>query len=78
MKPITPKSISYECCENCHNDFGKMLDYCGKCGRNLCASCMAEGHCGEVPAMSGNAICEIEVQELTIKMWNELHPQSAG
>lgn len=28
-------------------------DYCAKCGKNLCADCMAKGCCGNVPALSG-------------------------
>jgi hypothetical protein len=42
-------------CESC----GKsavgydLFDYCAECGKNLCPECMAKGHCGEVPAISG-------------------------
>lgn len=32
------------------------IDYCAKCGINLCSRCMAEGCCGEVPAVSGWAV----------------------
>jgi len=31
----------------------ELLDYCAKCGANLCDNCMAKGHCGQVPALSG-------------------------
>jgi hypothetical protein len=31
----------------------ELLDYCAVCGANLCADCMAKGHCGHVPAISG-------------------------
>lgn len=31
------------------------LDYCAGCSKDLCASCMAKGCCGQVPAASGNA-----------------------
>jgi len=30
-----------------------LYDYCPSCGKNLCASCMAKGCCGKVPAVSG-------------------------
>jgi len=30
-------------------------DYCAKCGKNLCARCMAKGCCGSAPAESGEA-----------------------
>jgi hypothetical protein len=29
------------------------LDYCGVCSKDLCAECMAHGHCGHTPAVSG-------------------------
>ena len=71
MRPITNKSISYECCELCHADYGKMLDYCAKCGKNLCAKHMAEGHCGEVPALSGNLETEKWMQEHAGEMYEK-------
>ncbi len=33
----------------------KLHDYCAVCGANLCTECMAKGHCGNVPALSGMA-----------------------
>jgi hypothetical protein len=32
-----------------------LLDYCAECSRDLCPSCMAQGCCGHVPALSGEA-----------------------
>lgn len=31
-----------------------LLDYCAVCGADLCDTCMAKGHCGHVPAISGS------------------------
>ena len=31
----------------------ELHDYCAVCSRNLCADCMAKGHCGNIPALSG-------------------------
>ena len=43
-------------CEKCGvpppNGFA-MLDYCAVCSKDLCEDCMAAGHCGNVPALSG-------------------------
>lgn len=41
-------------CERCGYESPDLLDYCGNCGKNLCDKCMAKGHCGHVPALSGN------------------------
>jgi len=32
-----------------------LLDYCAVCSKDLCAKCMAQGCCGNVPAQSGTA-----------------------
>ena len=32
-----------------------LLDYCAFCSQDLCAKCMAQGCCDEVPALSGSA-----------------------
>lgn len=48
-------------CENCGKaTVGYELhDYCAICSKNLCADCMAEGHCGNTPALGGmNDPCE--------------------
>lgn len=29
-------------------------DYCAECSKNLCAACMKDGCCGNIPAKSGN------------------------
>jgi len=43
-------------CERCgatpEGEYG-LLDYCAVCSKNLCDKCMANGHCGNVPAKSG-------------------------
>lgn len=31
----------------------ELLDYCAKCSRDLCTSCMIDGCCGHKPARSG-------------------------
>lgn len=45
-------------CENCsvstNPNTYELHDYCAVCGKNLCKKCMAAGHCGNVPALSGN------------------------
>lgn len=42
-------------CEKCGAAARGMrtLDYCAECHAALCDSCMANGHCGNVPATSG-------------------------
>lgn len=32
----------------------ELFDYCAVCSRDLCDRCMADGCCGNVPALSGN------------------------
>lgn len=41
-------------CERCGEPL-KFLghDYCAVCAKILCGKCMTEGHCGNVPALSG-------------------------
>lgn len=40
-----------------------LFDYCAECGANLCDTCMAKGHCGHVPALSGQADNYLEDDE---------------
>lgn len=40
-----------------------MTDYCAVCSKNLCANCMAEGCCGHVPAISGEATDNADLAE---------------
>mgnify|MGYP003455537151 CR=1 FL=1 len=40
----------------------QFVDYCAMCSKDLCAKCMANGCCGQVPAHSGQE-CD-EVSEL--------------
>ena len=42
-------------CERCHSQASgyNLFDYCAVCSTNLCPHCMAEGCCGNVPAVSG-------------------------
>lgn len=42
-------------CERCRRSTTglRLHDYCRKCSKNLCDSCMAHGCCGTVPALSG-------------------------
>src|SRR2546425_1176919 len=48
-------------CERPGCDALDASDYCEVCGKNLCRRCMAEGHCGHYPALSGmNATTQIE------------------
>lgn len=46
-------------CERCGakpaGDYG-LLDYCAHCSTDLCPKCMADGCCGHVPALSGEAL----------------------
>lgn len=42
-------------CERCtYKPVGfELLDYCAVCSKDLCVACMAQGCCGNVPALSG-------------------------
>ncbi len=44
-------------CERCRSKTAantyNLFDYCAKCSKNLCPTCMKEGCCGVVPAVSG-------------------------
>jgi len=71
MKPIDKNSVSFECCELCHADYGTMLDYCAVCGKNLCHQHMEAGHCGNVPALSGNAETEKWMNENSERMYQD-------
>lgn len=42
-------------CERCGQPH---IDYCGICDRDRCRSCMQQGCCGHVPAISGTALGE--------------------
>ena len=58
-------------CERCgalpSNPFG-LHDYCAECSKNLCDECMAEGCCGNKPALSGmKADCSEEEEEEAIE-----------
>ena len=45
-------------CERCgvYPHGMELLDYCGVCSKDLCHRCMAEGCCGNVPAVSGEEL----------------------
>lgn len=43
-------------CERCMASPGApddLIDYCAVCSKDLCDACMAKGHCGHTPALSG-------------------------
>jgi hypothetical protein len=44
-------------CEKCGKapppDSYQLFDYCAVCSKDLCPDCMAKGHCGHTPALSG-------------------------
>lgn len=44
-------------CERCHKETAELelFDYCLICSKNLCKTCAAEGCCGNVPMLSGQA-----------------------
>ncbi len=46
-------------------------DYCAVCSKNLCDDCMAKGHCGSVPAKSGNADDDVPDEESAISRIRE-------
>jgi hypothetical protein len=45
-------------CEGCGKRTSgyELFDYCAECSANLCSACMSIGHCGHVPATSGQAV----------------------
>lgn len=52
----------------------ELLDYCGVCSNDLCPHCMAEGCCGNVPAVSGE---ELDNEDLEAAE-HEMHPTNGG
>lgn len=44
-------------CERCgaKPEGFKLLDYCAICSKDLCKACMAQGCCGNIPAISENS-----------------------
>jgi len=53
-------------CERCGatpNLVWDLMDYCAKCGKNMCKDCMAKGCCGQKPAQSGNEADDEEGQD---------------
>lgn len=50
--------MSEKICERCGAKPTGMnlLDYCGICSSDLCPHCMAEGCCGNTPAISGTEL----------------------
>lgn len=44
-----------------------LFDYCAVCSANLCDECMAKGHCGHIPARSGDA------EGMGEESWAEAH-----
>jgi hypothetical protein len=44
----------------------ELLDYCAVCSTDLCGHCIAEGCCGNVPAVSGMEADNEDIEPLAV------------
>jgi hypothetical protein len=55
-----------------------LLDYCAVCSKDLCDECMAEGCCGNVPALSGTEENDKPMSEEEWQKIRERHERLKG